>query len=310
MGFAAEVKEELCKVPLKRRCCAVAEAYGVLLFCNTFQPQQVRIITESRSFKARLPHLFRKAFRVDFDTVPPPGEGKGTFLIEQPEKMHAIYQAFGLEWPGSVSLHINLALLEDEHDRKAFLRGAFLAGGAITDPMKGFHMEIDTTHYSVGRETPALLQEMGFEPKLACRKGSQIIYFKQSNHIEDILITIGAPAAAMTVMTAKRARDIRGSVNRQVNCDSANLDKSVEAAQEQLDAIRTLEEAGVLPTLSGKLQYAARLRLDHAELSLAQLAALCDPPLSKSALNHRLHKLVDLAKDLETAQAAPQEQSS
>lgn len=310
MGFATEVKEELCKVPLKRRCCAVAEAYGVLLFCNTFQPQQVRIITESKSFKARLPQLFRKAFKVDFDILPPPGDGKGTFLIEQPEKMHAIHQAFGLEWPGSVSLHVNLALLEEDHCRKAFFRGAFLAGGAITDPMKGFHMEIATTHYSVGRETPALLQEIGFEPKLACRKGSQIVYFKQSNHIEDILITIGAPAAAMTVMTAKRARDIRGSVNRQVNCDSANLDKSVEATREQLDAIWKLEEAGVLPTLSGKLQDTARLRLEHTELTLAQLAALCDPPLSKSALNHRLHKLVDLAKTLETAPVAPEEPSS
>ncbi len=309
MGFAAEVKEELCRQPLKRRCCAVAEAYGVLLFCNTFQPQQVRIITESQSFKARLPQLFRKAFRLDFDTIPPAGEGKGTFLIEQPEKMRTIYQTFGLEWAGSVSLHINLPLLEEDHCRRAFFRGAFLAGGSITDPMKGFHMEVATTHYSVGRETPALLQEMGFAPKLACRKGSQIIYFKQSNHIEDMLVTIGASGAAMYVMSAQRARDIRGSVNRQVNCDSANLDKSIEATQEQLDAIRQLETAGVLPTLSGKLQYTAQLRMEHMELSLAQLAALCDPPLSKSALNHRLRKLVDLAKQLGEPQAAQQEPS-
>lgn len=297
MAFSAEVKQELCRQPLRRRCCARAEAYGALLYANTFHSRQARIITESPALKERLPRLFYKAFRLDFDRVPE-GEGKGAFLIEDPDKLRTIFASFDLDWPGSVALHINLSGLEEDHCRAAFLRGAFLAGGSVTDPMKSYHLELVTSHYYVGRETPALLHEAGFSPKLTTRKGSQIVYFKQCDHIEDFLTAIGAPVSAMVVMNTKLERDLRGSVNRQVNCDSANADKTVAAAAGQLRAIQRLEGAGRLSALPDKLREAARLRLDHPELALSQLAALCDPPVSKSALNHRMRKLLELAKDL------------
>ncbi len=297
MAFSAEVKQELCRQSLRRRCCARAEAYGLLLFGNTFHSRQARIITESAALKERLPRLFYRAFRLDFDQVPE-GEGKGAFLLEDPDKLKTIFESFDLDWPDSVALHVNLSLLEEDHCRTAFLRGAFLAGGSVTDPRKGYHLELVTSHYYVGRETQALLREAGFSPKLTTRKGSQIVYFKQCDHIEDFLTAIGAPVSAMGVMTAKLERDIRGSVNRQVNCDSANADKTVAAAAQQAAAIRKLEEAGRLAALPDKLQEAARLRLDNPELALSQLAALCDPTVSKSALNHRMRKLVDLAAEL------------
>ena len=160
MTFSAQVKQELCKQPLNRRCCAQAEAYGILLFCNTFHSRQVRIITESPQLKRRLPVLFRKAFRLNFDQIPWEEEGKGTFLIEDPEKLRVIFAAFGLEADSAVSIHVNFAHLEEEHCQVAFLRGAFLAGGSVTDPMKGYHLELATSHYHVGREVPALLREV------------------------------------------------------------------------------------------------------------------------------------------------------
>ncbi len=297
MAFSADVKQELCRQAVSRRCCAQAEAYGILLFCSAFDRRQARIVTESPGLKERLPILFRRAFKLGFDQSPEPGEGKGVFLIEDPGKLRAIFDAFDLEWDGSVSLHINLARLEDEHCRTAFLRGAFLAGGSVTDPMKGYHLELATSHYHAGRELPALLREAGFEPKETERKGNRVIYFKHSDQIEDFLTFLGAPVSAMGVMAAKIERDLRGSVNRQVNCDSANLDKTVAAAREQLDAIRRLEEAGRLEGLPDKLQEAARLRLDNPELNLAQLGALCDPAVSKSAFNHRMRKLLELAEE-------------
>ena len=127
MTFSAQVKQELCKQSMSRRCCAQAEAYGILLYCNTFQANQVRIITESPQFKLRLPQLFRKAFRVEFDVVPSPGEGKCSFLLEDPAKLHTVFDTFGLERDSAVSLHINFAHLEEEHCQTAFFRGAFLA---------------------------------------------------------------------------------------------------------------------------------------------------------------------------------------
>lgn len=299
MSFSSDVKQELCKLNISRRCCAQAEAYGILLFCNTFHSRQVRIITESPWLKERLPVLFRKAFHITFDCIPEPEEKKGSFLIETPEKLRVIFETYGLEQTAAVSIHVNFAHLEEEHCRMAFLRGAFLAGGSVTDPLKSYHLELATSHFHVGREVPALMQEAGFQPKTTTRKGNYITYFKQSEHIEDLLTAIGAPVSAMELMTAKLERDLRGSVNRRVNCDAANLDKLVAAAQNQIEAIHRLEEHGTLSAQPTRLQEAARLRVDNPELTLSQLAALCDPPVTKSAFNHRLRKLVELAQAID-----------
>lgn len=300
VSFSADVKQELCKISLSRRCCAQAEAYGILLFCNTFNSHQIRIITESPWLKERLPVLLRRAFHLTFDAVPDSAEGKGSFLIEDPDKLQTIFEAYGLERNASVSLHVNFAHLEEEHCRLAFLRGAFLAGGSVTDPLKSYHLELATSHFHVGREVPALMREAGFQAKMATRKGNYVTYFKQSEHIEDFLTAIGASLSAMNMMEAKLERDLRGSVNRRVNCDAANLDKLVAAAQHQIEAIRKLEEHGILPGQPAKLQEAARIRTENPELTLNQLAALCDPPVTKSAFNHRLRKLVELADALDS----------
>ena len=110
----------------------------------------------------------------------------------------------------------------------------FFAGGSVTDPAKRYHLELATSHLQVSRELEVLLREFGYPPKSVTRNGSCITYFKQSDQIEDFLTLIGAPVAAMSVMSAKLEKDLRNSVNRRLNCDSANLDKAVEAAQEQL----------------------------------------------------------------------------
>lgn len=297
MSFSAEAKRELCRQGISRRCCAQAEAYGILLYCNTFNNREIRIITESPYLKSRLPVLFRKAFHVTFDAVPGEGEKKGTFLIQDPEKLRAIFEVFGHEMESAPSIHVNFAVLEEEHCRTAFFRGVFLAGGSVTDPGKSYHLELVTSHYHVGREVPVLLREAGFEAKETTRKSNYIAYFKQSDHIEDFLTTIGAPVAAMEIMTSKLERDLRGSVNRRVNCDSANLDKTVAAAQNQIEAISRLRASGQLASLPEKLKETAQLRLDNPELTLTQLAELFTPPVSKSALNHRLRKLVELAEN-------------
>lgn len=296
MSFSAQIKRELCKASLNKKCCAQAEAYGVLLFCSGFRSSGIRIVTESEDFASRLPLLFKKAFQVEFDQIPENKSGKRTFLITQPQKIRLIGETFGHDLDETVALHINFAVLEEEHCRTAFFRGAFLAGGSVTDPEKGYHLELTTSHFNVSREMPALLRESGFEPKSAQRKANYITYFKQSEAIEDFLTGIGAAVAAMEIMNAKVEKHLRGSVNRRVNCESANLDKTVDAAMGQIEAIRTLEERGLLDELPEKLKQTAILRRENPELTLSELAALCQPPITKSALNHRLRKLMALAQ--------------
>lgn len=296
MSFSTQVKAELCRAPLSRKCCAQAEAYGVLLYCSLSTPAEVRITTESPEFAARLPQLFQKAFQVRFDRLPAEGAGKRIFSITQPDKLSALWSVFGHDPAEALVHHINYAVLEEDHCRTAFLRGAFLAGGSVTDPAKRYHLELATSHLSVSRELHALLLEMGFSPKESRRKANAITYFKQSDAIEDFLTAMGAPLAAMELMNAKAEKDLRGSINRRVNCDAANLDKAVDAAQGQIEAIYKLEERGMLENLPDKLKEAVDLRMAHPELTLSQLAELCDPPVSKSAFNHRLRKLMELAK--------------
>ena len=210
-----------------------------------------------------------------------------------------------MEWYGfdpedTLSMHINLAVIEEECCKAAFLRGAFLAGGSVTDPSKGYHMELNTTHQSVSREGFSLIQEaVGFAPKTAARGGGQVLYFKQSDLISDYLTYLGAPVAAMGIMEAKLEKELNNNVNRRCNCDDANISKVVEAAQEQLNAIAILRKQGILEQIPVKLMQAAMAREQHPEASLTELAAMMEPPITKPAMNHRLKKLVQMAQEAE-----------
>lgn len=299
-SFSYKAKAELCRTAVQRLCCARAECYGVLLYCNTFTMQEVRIITENPEFAARLPRLFHRAFNVKFDRLPAeetPGS-KLIFQITDPDKLRRIVDTLGYDPRQALVLHVNFAMLEEDCCRVSFLRGAFLAGGSVTDPEKRYHLELSTSHVQASREVSALLQEMGFLPRSVMRSGSAVIYFKQSEHIEDLLTTLGAPVAATEIMTAKVDKEIRNGANRAMNCDMANVNKTLDAVAAQQEAIEKLEKAGQLEKLPEKIQETARLRMQNPELPLAQLAALFDPPISKSCLNHRIRKIMEEARKL------------
>ena len=297
MSFASNVKAEMCRPTVGKKCCAVAECFGVLLFGNTFSASLIKIVTENPDFADRLPKLFKRAFHLSFDITPmEQGTGKFVFQITDPEKIAAVFDAFGFSVRHSVALHINYGILEDACCRTAFVRGAFLAGGSVTDPEKRYHLELTTTHQKVAREMDALLLDMDYEAKLTGRGGSTVLYFKQSEIIADFLTLLGAPVCAMDVMQAKMEKDLRNGVNRRVNCETANLTKVVDAAQEQIAAIRHLEQQGLLQTLPEKLRQSAQLRMDNPEATLQELADMMTPPVSKSAMNHRMRKLLQLAK--------------
>lgn len=293
-SFSYKAKAELCRAAVQRLCCARAECYGVLLYCNTFSMQEVRIITENPEFAARLPRLFHRAFGVKFDRQPSdeaPGS-KLIFQITDPDKLRRVLDTLGYDPRQSLVLHVNFALLEDDCCRTAFLRGAFLAGGSVTDPEKRYHLELATSHRSVSREAYSILLDMGFSPKETERAGNSLLYFKQADAIADFFTTIGASRTAMDIMTAKVEKEMRNTVTRQINCDSHNADKTVAAAQEQMNAIRRIAKDYGLDALPEPLKDAALLRIANPEASLADLATLSYPPVTKSCLNHRFKKIM------------------
>ncbi len=298
-SFSLRAKSELCRIPVQRLCCSRAESYGVLLYCNTFTTREVRIITENPEFAARLPRLFHKAFGIRFDRVPEDtGGGKLIFQITDEDKLRRILDTLGYDVTKALALHVNFAMLEDDCCRAAFLRGAFLAGGSVTDPEKRYHLELSTSHVQASREVSTILEEMGFLPRAVMRGANAVIYFKQSEHIEDILTTIGSPASATEIMAAKVDKEIRNDANRATNCDIANLNKTLDAVAQQTEAIEKLVERGQLKMLPEKLQETVQLRLANPEMSLAQLANMFDPPISKSCLNHRMRKIMEVARNV------------
>ncbi len=298
ISFSAQAKAEICRAFPNKPCCALAECFGILLFCNSFGNDGIRIITESREFAYVLPKLFWRAFELEFDSFPSmEAPGKLVFQISDPEKIEQILSAFGFD-AQTLSLHINLPVVEDDCCRAAFLRGAFLAGGSVTDPSKGYHLELTTTHKSVAGELNVLIQEMmGFYLKTTPRGGGQVLYLKQSDMISDLLTYLNAPVAAMGIMEAKLEKELNNKVNRRCNCDDANISKVVEAAQEQLAAIHILLEAGLMEKLPEKLKQAAIARQENPEASLSELAAMMNPPITKPAMNNRMKKLQELARE-------------
>ena len=299
VSFSSAAKAEVCRLIPTRHCCALAECFGILLFCNSFHSSGIKIITESRDFAYILPKLFKKAFDVDFDSYPSmAAPGKLVFQIWEEEKIDVIMEAFGFDAQDTLALHVNFPVVEDDCCKASFLRGAFLAGGSVTDPEKGYHMELTTTHLSVAKETDILFREvMTFPPKSAKRGGGQVLYIKQSEQISDFLTYLSAPVAAMGIMEARLEKELNNKVNRRCNCDDANTSKVVEAAQEQLAAIRILREAELLDKLPEKLKQAALAREDNPSASLSELAAMMQPPITKPAMNNRMKKLLSMAKE-------------
>ena len=296
MSFSSDAKAELCQLRIDKKSTALAECYGALLYGNSFSAREARFITASPDVAERLPRLFKRAFNLSFDLLPAQtGVGKKSLLISDRDKLRRILEAFGADPEGTLSHHVNFGVLEEDEERTAFIRGAFLAGGSTTDPEKGFHLELSTPHRSVSRETMSLLLDMGFEPREAMRGGNALLYFKRADAIADFLTAIGAMNASMSVQTAKVEKDMRNTITRRVNCDSANADKVVTAAQEQLEAIRLIVRTYGLDALPEPLKETALLRIANPEASLADLAQLSMPPVSKSCLNHRMKKILSLA---------------
>ena len=299
MSFSSEAKAEICRVLPGKKCCAGAMCYGILLYCNTFSAREIRIITGNKSFAAILPRLFRRAFGFGFDRISEKSDewAKQSFVIDSQDKLSAVFSKYGYERTSLISHHVNLGVLEEECCRMSFLKGAFLAGGSVTDPGKRYHFELATAHKSVSRETYSLLLELGFSPRETSRGADSVVYFKQSDVISDILTMLGAPLASMNIVSAKIEKDLTNSVNRKVNCDTANVKKAVDAAGNAIQAIRALESADKLSGLPEKLRETARLRYENPEMSISELAAVHNPPVTKSCLNHRLRKLISLASE-------------
>jgi hypothetical protein len=297
MSFSQSVKTELCRVPADKPCCAVAEAYGTLLFAGVFSRTEIRVSTSHAGFAERLPALFQTAFAAEIGLA---GGQKRRWVFGTSDKriIGRILTPLGHAGPSRhVALHLNNAAAEEPCCQGAFLRGAFLSGGTVIHPDTKYQLQLITPHIPLSREIDTLLRELGLRTRVGRRGPYAVISLKNSDSIEDFLTMAGAPLSSLALMEAKVEKGMSNQVNRRVNCDLANSAKTARAAVDQTKAIERLRNGPVWATLPEPLQAVGLLRLEHPGATLNELAELADPPVGRSGINHRIRKLMALAEE-------------
>ena len=299
LSFSADVKRELTETIPDKPCCRAALCYGLLEFGHAFSGGQISLQTEQEGVAVLYASLTAEVCGLDVAALPLQNRSSGFAIVtvEGEAALRRVLDRFGHS-PSDVSVRLNRANLECDDCPAALLRGAFLACGAVGNPETGYHLEFSVPYYNLSRDLLALLRELGFGAKHVCRKGAHIVYFKESEQIEDCLTLMGAPNASLELMGVKMVKDIRNNANRVTNCESANIDKTVAAAAVHVEAVRKIEARGGLELLPEDLREAARLRLENPDMSLRELGEAMEPPLSRSGVNHRLRRIVEFAEKL------------
>jgi len=305
MSFTAEVKEELARVLPKRACCPKAELAALIRVEGTLHIVgkgrfRLEVATETAPVARKTIKLMHEIY------------GLKTELTVRRSVLHKAnnYLITVGSQPKLGGALADLGILDDEHHlaygvasklvRKdccaiSYLRGAFLGGGFVADPHGDFHFELTAETPEMAEDLVALMTRFGIEAKVTQRRGAYAVYLKGAEPIVTFLALVGAHRALLRTEDVRIIKGMRNDVNRLVNAETANLQKSAEAAMDQLEDIRRLSTSRGLENLPPALRELAELRLEHPDVSLRELGELADPPLSKSAVYHRIRRMQELA---------------
>lgn len=287
MTFSAQTKREAAEFPMKKPCCRRAFIAGALYLGATVDGQEVELYSDDPTVAGFCAKLIKEQFGREVEPVK--AGGRGSLLLAFSSK-----SAAGL--CTAETLH---SLVKCEECTAALLRGAFVGGGTVNEPeKKNYHMELRAR---CGRELAAIAgicEAAGFSLKSSERLGKPTLYSKDSGVIGDFLFYIGTTKQAFAFMNAKIGHEIKNDINRRTNCDAGNIARSTASAAKHLAAIRYLEEHGRLSELGPDLEYTAKMRLAHPEMSLFQLGQELSPPVSKPGLYHRFEKITAYAEKL------------
>lgn len=287
MSFSANVKEELEKIVSNSRHCQLAELAAVICFgCRKFSDPT----EEEPSIHPENDLIARKYFTLS----------KKTFIINVNAKK--ILQAVKI-WneeadTAAASDEIDPLLIKNSCCRRAFLRGAFLCLGSMSDPRKGYHLEFVCESQLQAEQIRQAIGSFEVEAKIVRRKKYYVVYLKEGEGIVDLLNVMGAHQSLMLLESLRVEKEVRNSVNRQVNCEAANITKTVNAASRQIEDILLIQKQYGFSNLPDSLRQMAQVRLEHPESSLQELGGYLNPPVGKSGVNHRLRKLNEMAEKI------------
>lgn len=302
MSFSRKVKEELAGQISRARHCQIAELAALFSCCGHVVPQDernffVKFVTENLTVAKKYFILVKKAFHFDIE-LSVRGHQYLIYILE-PEDALVFLQALKI-FEGKALVHE--LVIQRNCCKRAFVRGIFLACGSVTDPERGYHLEMAVGTVRKAEELVKILVDFQIPAKVVERKKNYIMYIKEGALIVDLLNVMEAHVALMDFENVRILKEMRNSINRQVNCETANIKKTVSAATRQIEDIRYIKETLGFGTLPKGLADIAKLRLEYAEVSLKELGEMLDPPIGKSGVNHRLRKLSSIAEDLRQRQ--------
>ena len=311
LTFSGKVKEELSRQWNGEKHCQIAEIAAIISMCGKVMIDSrdryaVKVRTENISVARKCFTLLRKTFNIEAESLVTINKSKGnityTVVIKQHEEAMKVLQAARLvDGDGEVSEEFSTSrnlVVHKSCCKRAFLRGAFLASGSMSHPEKSYHIEMVCASQKKAEQIQKLINSFGLDAKVILRKKSYVVYLKEGSQIVDLLNIMEAPIALMEMENVRILKEMRNSVNRQVNCETANINKTVSAATKQAEDIRLIEKTVGLDNLPGGLREIAELRLSYPDATLKELGDLLTEPLGKSGVNHRLRKLSELAEDI------------
>ncbi|HCG98661.1 MAG TPA: DNA-binding protein WhiA [Actinobacteria bacterium] len=308
MAFSTQVKNELAKLQPKRACCMRAEVSAIIHMDGTLHllgdgRLALDIATENAAAARLLYKYLTDEFSLNVESIVRRSvlHKVNNYLIHVPDQP-AITQALNeiaiIDDRSRYVPGILPRIVKRDCCAVAYLRGAFLGGGFVSDPKRDYHFELATDNEGLAEDLRTLINRFGLHAKISERQRNFAVYLKDSEEIAKILVLIGAHTALLEWEDQRILKELRGQVNRLVNCDTANVNKAVSAAAEQVDHIRAIDSNIGLEKLPQSLQEFARARVEYPYASLRELGELFDPPLSKSAIYHRVRRLSKVAKSL------------
>ncbi|MBS5604300.1 DNA-binding protein WhiA [Clostridium sp. AF18-27] len=312
MSFSSKVKDELSRQVNPARHCQIAEIAAILSLCGKIKISDqdhfsIEIHTENVAVARKYFTLLKKTFNIGTDVSIRRGaylKRNRTYIVavrEHEDAIRVLQAAKLLNEYGEVSENLSVVrnvVVQNTCCRRAFIRGAFLASGSISDPEKFYHFEIACVAEPKAEQLRELIATFDIEAKIVRRKKYYVVYIKEGSQIVDILNVMEAPVALMELENIRILKEMRNSVNRQVNCETANINKTVSAAVKQMDDIRYIQAVIGLDGLPDNLREMALVRLERPDATLKELGEALNPPVGKSGVNHRLRKLGILADDL------------
>ena len=312
MSFSSSVKDELSRQMPGARHCQIAETAAILSLCGRVKISAsdhfwIEIHTENVAVARKYFTLLKKTFNIRTDVSIRSGMNHGrsrTYIVavrEHEEALKVLQAVKLINSQGEIGENLSLirnVVLQNACCRRAFIRGAFLAAGSISAPEKFYHFEIVCPTEPKAEQLKNIIATFDIEAKIVPRKKYYVVYIKEGSQIVDILNVMEAPVSLMELENIRIVKEMRGSVNRQVNCETANINKTVSAAVKQIEDIRFIQSVAGLSGLPESLQEMARIRLERPEATLKELGEALEPPVGKSGVNHRLRKLSLVAEEL------------